>query len=54
MRDPRFEFVSIGVNEDKHYVSPEDGHHFSVEGHEVVARQVKIALNRANEWKIDN
>jgi hypothetical protein len=54
LRNPRLEFVPLRINKDKHFISPEDGHHFSVEGHEVVAEQVKIALNKAKEWKIDN
>ena len=45
LKNPRLEFVPLKINKDKHYVSPQDGHHFSVEGHEVVAEQVKVALN---------
>lgn len=45
LRDPRMKFVPLSIDEDKYYVSPQDGHHFSVEGHEVVAEQVKVALN---------
>jgi len=45
LRDLRLEFVSLKINKDEYYVSPHDGHHFSVEGHEIVAEQVKVALN---------
>ena len=38
--DPRLEFVPIGIDKEGDYISKEDGHHYSVEGHQVVAEQI--------------
>ena len=38
--NPRLEFISLGIDEEGHYVSREDGHHFSVKGHQVVSEQM--------------
>ncbi|CAN2169888.1 SGNH_hydrolase domain containing protein [Candidatus Nanopelagicaceae bacterium] len=43
--NPRLEFIRLEIDEERQYVSREDGHHFSAKGHEVVSEQILRHIN---------